>query len=351
MQGTRFWRNFFIALALAGALAGVTAYVQTEEAIGVDARIGLMVLAMFAIPIGVVSALVQQSKLRLRRKLASGEDVLARWRVDTDTWQTFVTVDAERQAVADMPANELAFPDVVSAAGVDVIVGRGAVQVGNSLHRVPERGAPEVLSARLMDGLKLSYVELLLQYPPDKFGDPPTRTVLRFPIADGSLRAAKEAVRHFARETPGRPDFFHGKGDGSDPEDLSKCWSCGLETYVFRSTCPRCGASLQSKRWSRRFGALLVVLGGALTAGLGWLILVLGPILRHPGEDIGGTRFDGTPSQAMMVLGILSVVLMFGLATLGYGIFQVITGRRSKLVVRFMLALALLLGLSAFLIH
>ena len=57
----------------------------------------------------------------------------------------------------------------------------------------------------------------------------------------------------------GAQRFFHGRGDGADPEDLSRCMHCGFETHRYRSECERCGTGLQSRRWSRRFGAVLVL--------------------------------------------------------------------------------------------
>ena len=133
--------------------------------------------------------------------------------------------------------------------------------------------------------------------------------------------------------------LFHGPGDGSDPEDLTRCWSCGFETHELVESCPRCGATMQSRRWSRRYGVLLVVLGSLLSAGMGILLWMLLPTLLHAGMDVGGTRFNGDPQTARMVIAILGAVLLFGLTTLGYGIFQVVTGRRSWPVVAVLLAI------------
>ena len=58
-------------------------------------------------------------------------------------------------------------------------------------------------------------------------------------------------------------------------------------------------------------------------------------------------RFSGTPVQARMVLAIFGAVLAFGLTALGYGLWQMFTGRRSKRVIYFAVGLAVLLMLLA----
>jgi len=83
-----------------------------------------------------------------------------------------------------------------------------------------------------------------------------------------------------------------------------------------------------------------MVLGAMLAGGVGFLLWYLLPSLRHPGEDVGGMRFTGSPGQGWMVIGILGTVALFGALTLGYGAFQLATGRRSRLVVQAIVGLA-----------
>jgi hypothetical protein len=68
------------------------------------------------------------------------------------------------------------------------------------------------------------------------------------------------------------------------------------------------------------------------------LLKILSPALRHAGA--GGLRFDGTPAQARMILLVLGLVFAFGAVTFAYGVFQMVTGRRSRLGVQLILALA-----------
>ena len=150
---------------------------------------------------------------------------------------------------------------------------------------------------------------------------------------------------HYRGDTPRRADFFHGKGDGSHSEDLTRCYNCGYETYKLMSHCPQCGRGMQSKRWSRRYGFVLLVLGLIITVVIGWILSAIGPKLLGASGSGAGLRFSGTRSQARLALGILSAVEVFGLTATCYGLWQVVTGRRSKLVIYFAIALCLLVFL------
>lgn len=331
-----------VAAGLAWALTGDTPW-------GDGLRLAALCFAPVAIVGGAIGAGVSRSRLRLRTRLAGGEDVVARWRVDRDTWERFLALDSALQASGGFPPNELSTPEHVAAQGVEIIVGRGAVVVGDAVHVVPERGTPEVLSAVLDESrLRLSFLELRLLHAG---GDgPDVHTLLRFPVADGALGAARRAAAHFRRETPGRPDFFHGPGDGSDPEDLARCWSCGHETHKLVSRCERCGATMQSRRWARRYGAILAFLGGGLAAGMYLLLRILTPALRAAveGRAGGAVSFNGSPTQAIALGSLLLLVFAFGVATFAYGTFQMITGRRSKRFVQGvigLIAVVVLLGL------
>ena len=182
----------------------------------------------------------------------------------------------------DALVNELSLPDSVPDAGVEVIVGRNAVQIGQSIHRLTG-GVPEVTSATLHD-LHPAVIELQLCYPGGGHGasgvpSSPSRSALRFPVGTGAWKEAGTVVAHYRGDSPRKADFFHGKGDGTNPEDLSKCYHCGYETYRLMSHCPQCGRSMQSKRWSRRYGWILLATGIFITAVMSAVLLAIGPAL------------------------------------------------------------------------
>lgn len=351
MAAPRRWRNIAAALSAAGLAAAVLGVVGHKTLLSVDTTIGCVVFGLLTALMAGVWASVKHAEVRMRDRLARGEDVLAKWRVDADTWQRFVALETEIRARPDARTPELRLPDTPPAGSVDVVVGRAAVQVGDELYDTPERGSPEIVWAHLHDErLKLAMIELCLLFHPTQVDQSPEYRLLRFPVADGSLAAARVAAAHFARESPQRPDFFHGPGDGSDPEDLATCWKCGYQTHKLMSYCPKCGATMQSRRWSRRAGVILIVLGLLIAGGMAVLLAWLWPTLAHPGMEVGGTRFTGTARQGRMILALFAAVFGFGAATFGYGVFQLFTGRRSRRVVHAMLGLVAVAVVLSFLL-
>ena len=298
---------------------------------------------------GGMLAFFQHQYVRAQQALARGEDIIARWRVAAGDWQRFIAQDPHWSSHANGRLNEFTPSEAAEPNGVEVIVGKAAVQIGGSFHRLPLRSTPEITEARLHDGTP-PIIELLLYYPPyaTRFGMRPARyTALRFPVGQGGLADARQVVAHFRGDLGGEPDIFHGRGDGTNPEDLSKCYNCGYETHKLRSHCPKCGTSLQSRRWSRRFGFVLVICGLIICGLMGFVLSDIGPSLLNPGSSSGGTRFTGTPAKARMLLAIFGAVLALGLTAFGYGLWQMFTGRRSKRVIYFVVGLAAVLWLLA----
>jgi len=73
------------------------------------------------------------------------------------------------------------------------------------------------------------------------------------------------------------------------------------------------------------------------------ITIALAPMMLSPGQNTGGARFTGTPEQGMMILGLFGIVIVFGLAAIAGGVFQMITGRRSIVIMVIVLGLAALL--------
>jgi hypothetical protein len=63
-------------------------------------------------------------------------------------------------------------------------------------------------------------------------------------------------------------------------------------------------------------------------------------MLSHPGMEVGGSRFTGSPSEAKGIAAILLAVLAFGVIAFFYGVFQVVTGRRNLAVVYVLVGIA-----------
>lgn len=271
-----------------------------------------------------------------------GPDVLARWTVDEALARGFRTAEHWRQG---LPPNELPLPEPMPPGGVEVVAEPEALWLGRRRFKLPLRGAPEVLRAQLDEPAGgLATLELTLKYPPRPTSrggiEPASYARITLPVPATAAAAARQAAAHFNRDLPGTPDFFHGPGDGSDPEDLSTCPACGFQTHKFRSQCERCGAGLQSRRWARRFGGMLVLCGLVLTGLMGAVLWFTLPILWLAMFGGGSAAFSGSPGQAAVVVGVLGAVFVFGATCLGYGAWQVATGRHSLKVAGYVVTLA-----------
>ena len=338
-------RNLALAVCLAGPVLALAALAVPEGAARRDIMGALFAAGLMAFLFGGVAALVLQPAVKRARQLSRGEGLLARWRFAPADWRAFLALDAERNARGDREHNLFVAREVVPDDGIEVSVGEEVVEIDGSVHDLPRHGTPQITRAEFDESrVRPSVIELDLYFVGDGISEPgspggPKFALLRFPVPVGQQAQGKAIAVHFQRTGPGKPSFFHGPGDGSDPEDLTRCWNCGFETYKLVAGCERCGATMQSRRWARRYGAILVVLGLLLSIGMYILLRVMLPTLLHPGVPISGTTFTGSRAMANFVIVLLSSVLVFGVTALGYGIYQVVTGRRSWIVVQGMLVI------------
>lgn len=331
MRHPRRWRAAALAALPLGLLLVLVADRQASE----DAAVMFGAAGACVLLFGVLMGGSAHRAARAQARLARGEGVLARWRVAAADWQAFLARERELGARDDSWPNAAPLPEALPPEGIDIVIGEDAWSIDGSLHLLPRHGMPEVIAADLhaLGEGDPGVAELQLRHPPTmrRNGEmtDPVYTRLAVPLPLSAWRDARKAIAFYARGRPGKAGFFHGRGDGSDPEDLSTCPACGHRTHMFRATCPECGAGIVSRRWTRRYGWVLAVLGGLLTAGMAILLWKLSPMLANPGVTYGKTRFAGSFVQALVVWAVLGAVLAFGLTALGGGAWQVATGRRN----------------------
>lgn len=90
-------------------------------------------------------------------------------------------------------------------------------------------------------------------------------------------------------------------------------------------------AATGDPRWR---GGGLVVLGTMLIAIMVAVITATEPMLLFPGRSYGGSRFTGTREQGLGLLALFAGLLIFGVAAVVYGAWQIKTGRQNKRVMR-----------------
>jgi MFS family permease len=94
-------------------------------------------------------------------------------------------------------------------------------------------------------------------------------------------------------------------------------------------------------------GWLLLFCGVFLAGLIGYIANLMAPSMTHPGELTGGMTFNGTAQQAQSIFMLFGAIIVFGLASILYGLWMIITGRRSIALMIGVLALALALFLVA----
>ena len=89
-------------------------------------------------------------------------------------------------------------------------------------------------------------------------------------------------------------------------------------------------AATGDPRWR---GGALVVVGVVLIAIMVAVISATEPLLLFPGRSFGGSRFSGTRGQGLGLLALFAGLLVFGVAAVVYGAWQIRTGRQDKRVI------------------
>ena len=269
-------RNIALVISLSGAIAVALAALVPDAAMPMTVRSFLFCFGLLFFVGAALFAWFTHQAVRAMAVLARGEGVLARWQVDAATARAFAGAEHNVEAGPPQRYNDFIMPKHIPQDGLHVIIGKEAIQIGDSIQVLARRDTPEVTHAGVYtDSAGAPFAYLQLYYPgySTRTGThPPRYAMLRFPVPAASLPHAEAAMAYYRDGRPGDPDFFHGPGDGTNPEDLSECISCGFKTHVLKSHCPQCGAPLQSRRWARRFGFVLVLCGLCISSGMGVII-------------------------------------------------------------------------------
>jgi MFS family permease len=126
-------------------------------------------------------------------------------------------------------------------------------------------------------------------------------------------------------------------------KDPRSCSKCGYAASDDRTRCPECGGWMRGAQRIRRLGWLLLVLGLFLVGMMVTITVLVAPMMLYPGAAVEGSRFTGSPEQAFLVLGMFGIVIVFGLACIANGLWQIATGRRNIWIVIAILLITFLL--------
>ena len=113
-------------------------------------------------------------------------------------------------------------------------------------------------------------------------------------------------------------------------------FTCGAVSPGDYRVCPVCGGRAKTERTVRQLGWVMVGLGIVLVGIMAVVLNAIGPALNGAldgsGVAAGGNSFNASPAVAALVLWLLWAILGFGALDLVNGLYQGITGRRSKLM-------------------
>jgi hypothetical protein len=135
-------------------------------------------------------------------------------------------------------------------------------------------------------------------------------------------------------------------------DEVRTCFKCSYETGEVVEKCPRCGGRMRTAQQVRRLGWVQVVLGVIIVGMMGTITVFIAPLMLNAGEPTAtGSRFNGTPEQALLILGLFGIVILFGLVAMLNGIWQIKFGRRNKWLFIVVMLLAGLLVLAGWLVR
>ncbi len=110
------------------------------------------------------------------------------------------------------------------------------------------------------------------------------------------------------------------------------CPKCNQITETPETKCPRCGKRLQKVATIRTLGALSTVLGIVLLAGMSWLSWWIYHTISASGNPNATSHFNGGSREIAFIAFVFGLIIIFSLTATIAGIWQLIFGKRNKLL-------------------
>ena len=130
------------------------------------------------------------------------------------------------------------------------------------------------------------------------------------------------------------------------PHKRRYCMSCGFDGETASISCPQCSRRLRTTTETRISG-LLQTFAGLLLIGLmgfigQWFYGIVGEVQQN-----GHGRFNGTDQEMMVMAAIFGFVILFGIVSFVAGLWQLMTGKRNKVLIWLVAGIGLVLALGA----
>ncbi len=124
---------------------------------------------------------------------------------------------------------------------------------------------------------------------------------------------------------------------------------CGYRGFGQSGTvCPRCGLRVMAARTVHVLGWIFVFLGTLLVGIMSVVTYNTLPQMLHPGVEIHGSVFDGTPTLAAIAIAIYAGVFLFAGVCITSGVMQIRSGIRPlwlQAAVQAIIAVMMVVGL------
>jgi uncharacterized paraquat-inducible protein A len=133
--------------------------------------------------------------------------------------------------------------------------------------------------------------------------------------------------------------------------ELKECFKCKFNEVTPATRCPRCGRKLHNARDIRIRGGVLVGVGLFLVAFM--VVIAVGVAMLLAGamkNPTSARKINGEAGMLLAVYVLFGIVIVFGLHSIVIGVWQIIAGRRSRVLIWIMwVLLFLMLGFGGFL--
>jgi hypothetical protein len=106
------------------------------------------------------------------------------------------------------------------------------------------------------------------------------------------------------------------------------CKYCGGKVPHWGDSCTVCGRVAHPPHRLRIWGAVHLISGLAISGAMGYLMVVIGQIIRHSQDPRATIRFSGGPLEIVILYGVLSLPLLVGFTLIAAGLWQLRYGRR-----------------------
>lgn len=191
-------RKIVIYLALTLLGAALAKYgIDAEKRIGEAwTSTGIWIVGLSIVPVAMILFIRALFNSRGLANLLAGRNVLARWHLTADEWERFRDFDRRRGETDTRLFNALLYGKERQHRGIDVIVGKTSVLVGESYHVLRRAGIPGLTAIHwLAAPANPECLEFSIVYP--RHRTTPVYLAFRLPFPTSARSDARRVYDHF----------------------------------------------------------------------------------------------------------------------------------------------------------